>query len=190
MRTMKRLLIALGLLTIATSALAIDTTHREVRVGVLRGMYEEQNYVADAVRRELRSRGLDAFDARRTHLELLEDGAADADYYIEIAAAEPTTTNYGGIDVGGEHGGISLGVFVARFAAEIRVYDGDSMELLATDSLAKKSTAVLPAGVGVGGRSLFAWIALPFIERAQWRSVARAAARDAANTVAEMLDAQ
>ncbi|HYI12869.1 MAG TPA: hypothetical protein VEK57_27725 [Thermoanaerobaculia bacterium] len=184
---MKRLLIALGLLTMATSALAIDTTRQAVRVGVLRGLHEEQNYVANMLRRELRERGIDAFDARRTHLELLDDGAAVADYYVEVVGAEPSTTGYGGIDVGGEHGGISLGVFVSRIAAEVRVYDGESIELVATEDLAKKSTAILPAGVGLGGRALFAWVALPFIERAQWRSVARAAARDAAEAVAETL---
>ncbi len=182
---MKRLLIASCLLVMATSALAIDTDRGAVRVGVLRGEWEEQLYVTKAVRDELRSRGLDAFDARRTFDELRTDGAATADYYIEIIGGQQDTTGYGGIDVGGAHASVSFGLFVARFAAEVRIYDGESMELVATHDMTKRSKAFLPAGVGVGGRSLFTWVALPFIERAQWRGLARAAARDAARAIAD-----
>lgn len=185
---MKRLLLVTVFLTIATSALALNP-RRDVRIGVLRGEWEEQSYVTDALREELRARGFDAFDARRTHLELLEDGAADADYYIDIVG-HPSWTEYGGVDVGGRNASISLGVFVSRFAAEVRIYDGTSIVLLASDDLSKKTTSVLPAGVGVGGRRLFAWVAMPFVERAQWRRLGRAAARDAAETVSGFVRAQ
>lgn len=183
---MKRLLSLFVLLTLGTGALALDT-RREVRIGVLRGEFEEQSYLTNALAAELRSRGLDAFDARRTHLELLEDGAADADYYVEIVGGAPNSTEYGGLDVGGSHAAVSLGVFVARFAAEVRIYDGQSYETLTSQDLTKRSTAVLPAGVGVGGRALFAWIAMPFIERAQWRNLSRAAARDVAAVIVDFV---
>ena len=187
---MKRLLIALCLVTIGTSALAIDTDRRAIRVGVLRGEWEETKYVTDALREELRSRGVDAFDARRTYEELRADGAATADYYVEVIGGQPSSTEYGGVDVGGAHASVSFGVFVSRFAAEIRIYDGESNELLATHDMVKRSRAFLPSGAGVGGRALFAWVALPFVERAQWRRVARAAARDAASAVSGFVAAQ
>jgi hypothetical protein len=181
---MKRLLFALLLVVLPSVAFAFDAT-RATRIGVLRGMDELQMDVAEALRTELRARGFEAFDAVRTYDEAVRDGAAVADYYVEIVGGQAATTEHGGIGIGTRHGGVSLGVLVSRVAAEVRIYDGETMELLKTHDLAKRNTAVVPTSVGVGGGSLFAYIALPYIERAQVRRVVRAAGRKAADLVVD-----
>jgi hypothetical protein len=182
---MKRLLIAMLLLAPTGVAFAFDDTRPALRVGVLRGLHDVQDDVAEALRHELRARGVDAFDAVRTYDEAIRDGVPVADYYVEIMAAEAYTEDRGGIGVGTRHGGVSIGVLASRVVAELRVYDAD-MELLESRDLREKNTAVVPTSIGVGGRSLFAYIALPMIERAQLRRVVKAAGRAAA---AEVLDA-
>jgi len=182
---MKRLLIAVWLIMVPGVALAFDPATRATRIGVLRGDGDVQQFVVDTLRKELRERGFDAFDALRTHEELIEDGAAVADFYIELAGARTTTTEHGGVGIGGRHGDVSLGLLISRVAAELRVYDGETLELVASHDLAKRNTALVPTSVGIGSRALFAWVALPFIERAQVRSVMRATAREAAVVVAE-----
>jgi len=166
-------------------AFAFDDTRPALRVGVLRGLHEMQDDVAEALRHELRARGIDAFDAVRTYDEAIRDGVPVADYYVEIMAAEAYSEDHGSIGVGTRHGGVSIGVLVSRVVAELRVYDAN-MELLESRDLRKRNTAVVPTSIGVGGRSLFAYIALPMIERAQLRRVVKAAGRAAAG---EVLDA-
>ena len=83
----------------------------------------------------------------------------------------------------GRHADVSLGVVVSRVAAELRLYDGTTMELIASSDLSKRTAALMPTYVGIGGGSIYASLALPFIERAQHRNVARKAARAAASFV-------
>ena len=181
---MKRLLFALLLVVIPSAAFAFDAT-RATRIGVLRGIDELQLDVAEALRGELRTRGFDAFDAVRTYDEAIRDGAPVADYYVEVVGDHVSTTEHGGVGIGSRHVGVSLGVLVSRVAAEVRIYDGETMELVTTHDLRKRNTAVVPTSLGVAGGSLFAYIALPYIERAQVRRVVRAAGRKAADLVVE-----
>ena len=185
---MKRLLLLLVLVASPVIAFALDTS-KALSVGVLRGLHDEQDAVADALRRELSTRGFDAFDAERTYDEAVSDGAPVADYYVEVSAANASDVEYGGVGVGTRHAGVSMGVRVARVVAELRLYDGKTMELLSTHDLARRNTAVLPTSVGVGGGVFYAYIALPFIERAQLRRVVRATGRAAAAFVAEAIAA-
>lgn len=184
---MKRLLIAMLLLATPAVAFAFDAKRTAPRVGVLRGHHALQLDVAESLRKELRSRGVDAFDAVRTFDEAVQDGAAVADFYVEIVGGDVSTGEYGGIGVGTRHAGVSLGVLVSRVAAELRIYDGETMELLESRDLSKRATSVAPTSVGFGGGSLFAYIALPYIERAQVRRVVRATGRDAAMHVLDAL---
>lgn len=179
---MKRLLIAMLLVVLPGVAFAFDTTP-VTRVGVLRGTDVVHVRVADALRSELRARGIDAFDAVRTYEEAVRDGAAVADYYVEIIGGRASTAEHGGIGIGTEHSGMSIGLLVSRMAAEVRIYDGETMELIRSHDFSKRSRAVVPTSVGVGGGSFFAYIAMPYIERAQFRRIIRAAGRAAAELV-------
>ncbi len=184
---MKRLLIAMLLVVVPTVAFAFDETRDEtVRIGVLRGSDALPANIAAAMQTELRKKGFEAFDALRTYDELIEDGAAIADYYVEVVVRDASSAEHGGIGIGSRHVGVSLGVVTSRLSAELRIYDGDSMELVHSHDLFKRNTAVAPTSVGVGGGSLFAYIAAPYIERAQMKRLVRETGRSAALLVAEV----
>ena len=181
---MKRSLLALCLILAATTAFAFDSTKGADRIGILRGASEGGSTMERSLLAELRNRGFDAFDVGLTYEELLDQEAVPiADYIVEINAGQPQTADYGGVDVVGRHADVSLGGVVSTVAAELRLYDGTTMELIATSDLSKRSAALMPTYVGIGGGSIYASLALPFIERAQHRSVAKKAARAAASFV-------
>lgn len=181
---MKRTLLALSLMLAATTAFAFDSTKSGDRVGVLRGASEGGSTMERSLLAELRKNGFDAFDVGLTYEQLLDQEAVPiADYIVEINAGHTQTADYGGVDVVGRHADVSLGVVVSKVAAELRLYDGTTMELMATTDLSKRTSALLPTYVGIGGGSIYASLALPFIERAQHRNVARKAARAAASFV-------
>ena len=70
------------------------------------------------------------------------------------------------------------------------MYDGTTLELLSTDHLFRRSSAVVPTGVGIESGPFFAFVALPFIERVKARRVARAAARDAVSNVVATINGE
>lgn len=189
---MKRLLPVLVLVLAAVPSFAIVTDRAPVphagdRIGVLlmpeRYAEGSDGAIVDHVRRylreELRDAGFSAFDAIATYDDLHRNDDRNADYYVEIVSADGSSRAH---DLGGiqtSHGGVELALTVARVAAAIRVYDGQTLELLATYDLHGKSRAVVPTDVNVGVRGLIAWIAVPFIEHAQFRAAAHDVARDA-----------
>jgi hypothetical protein len=190
---MKRLVFAFSLL-LAIPLFAFDETPARLSIGIVHAPDLDrfdrdahiQKAVRNALRDELRSRGYEAFTADATLDELAQDDGRAADFYIEIVG-QADVEDYGGVGVGNRHADISIGVLVSRVAADVRIYDGRTLELIATDSLSKRSTAVVPTSIGLGDRNLFAVIALPFLERAQVRSVARAAAREMASRVTDVM---
>lgn len=189
---MKRLTLALCLLLVAGAAHAFDPTPSDspVRIGILRApdaySYENAEHVHRAItaalRDELRARGFEAVTVDWTYDDLPRDAEPAADYYVEITG-DSRTEDRGGIGIGGRHASMSLGMVVSDVAADVFVYDGATLERLAHESMSKRDRAFMPTSVGVGGASLFAWIATPFIERAQVRGVARQLARDIAARV-------
>lgn len=195
---MKRLTLAVFLLLIAGAAYAFDASPARPRIGVLRPhdtyAFERessiQNIFHDALHAELRERGFDAFEVEMTFAELAVEPDRDADWYVEVIPGSAETTDHGGVGVGTRHSDVTLGVVVSRVAAEVNIYRGRTLELIATESLKKRNTALMPTSVGFGGRSLFAVIALPFVERAQVRSVTRSAARELAGRIAAVARAQ
>lgn len=193
---MKRLTLTLCLLLVAGAAHAFDPSPSDqpLRIGILRAprayYYENADYVHRAVtaalRDELRARGFDAVMLDATFDELSRDGRPEADFLVEIAG-DSRTDDRGGIGVSGRHAAISLGKVVSDVAADVFVYDGATLEQLRHESMSKRDSAFVPTSVGLGGSHLFAWIATPFIERAQVRSVARRLARDIAGEVADVV---
>lgn len=181
---MKRLLFAICVALVATTAFAFDSTKSAARIGVLRGTFDGESRMTRALIAELRGRGFDAFDAQRTYDELLDDEAVQiADYIVEIRGGAPRTTDNGGIGVSTRHADVEVGIVTSKMDAELRVYDGSTMELVATSDLKKRTTALMPTGVGIGGGAIYAYIALPLLERAQHRNVAKKIAREAASFV-------
>jgi hypothetical protein len=181
---MKRTLPVFCLILAATTAFAFDSTKSTDRIGILREASEGESTMERSLLAELRKNGFDAFDVGLTYEELLDQEAVPiADYIVEINAGHTQTADYGGVDVVGRHADVSLGMVVSKVAAELRLYDGTTMELIASSDLSKRTAALMPTYVGIGGGSIYASLALPFIERAQHRNVARKAARAAASFV-------
>jgi hypothetical protein len=193
---MKRALLAALLILIAVPAVAFrPTLRRGDRVAVLlpqlQGHYGEES-VARAVSRhlarELRAQGLDAFDAKMTFDELRQDNRGDADYYLEVVASDADASPTGGIGVGNRNVGVDVALVVSRVAATLRLYDGETLELIDTLDLQKNATAVVPVSIGIGRDRLGLWLALPFVQHARYRAAARAVARQAAADMAPLVE--
>lgn len=194
MRAMKRPAVGLLLLLVSAPLLALNTNvlRRGDRIGVLR---MSDQFDADMERavvrtlesdlpRALRARGFDAFDARLTYDDLRRGDAGGAAYYVEVVSARAGEREAAGIGAG--VGGVytTVSVVVARVAAEVRLYDGKSLALIDRFDLSEKRTSVAPTSVGLGGRYLWAELALPFMQYGQYRSAAHDVARQAAERIA------
>jgi hypothetical protein len=192
---MRRIILAVALLTTAT-AYGINTTVRPLRIVLLapadryldRRDVQAADMIRDHVRDELHALG---YDATITHERLDDVSRAEADgtdYYVDIFG--PGGGSYQaaavGVPVGGGVG-IDLAVLVGHVAASVNVYDGRTLELVHTLDLHRKTTGVAPAAVGIGGRTLWAVLTVPFVEWAQYRAGIRAVARDAARQIDEAL---
>jgi hypothetical protein len=188
---MKRLPILFTLLVTATSAFAFDASRGRVdRIGVLatediEGRPDRGAMVRSYLAGALRGRGLDAFNVNYTYDDLVRDGRSEADLYVELVG-DADERGYGGVGVGGNHGGVDLAVIRNYTSAWVRVYDGRTFQIIDTFDLSKESTAVVPTAIGVGGRHVGLWIALPFVQYARHRAAARAVASAAANLIAEV----
>lgn len=191
---MKRALLVLVLCVVSTSAFALQPKRGD-RIGVLamRERYVSGPEAAVAERiatrltSELQQRGFDASYVNRNYDELDRNAAGNADWYVEIVSSDSHASPLGGVGIGGRHMGGEIAVVVNRVAAEMRLYDGRSLELIQTFDLRKRTTALLPTAIGVGGRHAWAFIAVPLFEYARYRSMAGAVARDAAAQVADTI---
>lgn len=132
---------------------------------------------------ELRRRGFDAFDARVAFEDLAHGQHPDADFYVEVVSGNAANQPVAGGGIGTESVGVDLAVVIARVAAEVRLYDKD-LRIIGQYDLHRDSTAVLPTGIGLGGRHLWAWIPLPLVQYAQSRYAAHAVAAQAAARIA------
>ena len=191
---MKRPVLGLLILLLATPLFAINTNvlRRGARIGVLR-MSEQfdvaaertvSNAIEDALPRALRDCGFDAFDTQRTYDDVRNGDGPGAAFYVEVVGARAGDREAAGVGVGAENVYASVGVVVSRVAAEVRLYDGKTLELIDRFDLSKKSTAVVPTSVGIGGRYIWAAFALPFVHYGQYRSAAHDVARQAAEAIA------
>jgi hypothetical protein len=189
---MKRLTLILGF-AITVPAFALTQSPRPGdRIGVLR-MTDRYTRGAEAavaktvqtaLRHELRDLGFDAYDARLTFDELSRHSLPPAEYFVEVISGPSASNPVGGAGVGIRAVSVEVGVVVAEVAAEVRVYDGRTLNQIAQFDLRKNTTAVVPMGIGLGGRWSWAYIALPFIQYGQYRAAAHAVARQAAERIA------
>jgi hypothetical protein len=193
---MRRLAIPLLLVTLAANAYAIDTrtSAGQLRIAILdtseRLIDARANdtalLVRGAIRNALRERGFDAFTVRE-HYDDLVRGRTDADYYVEIVSSSSESHPVGGvaIPVGGSIGA-EIDVLVSRLAAEVRLYDGKTLDEVRTFDLRRRQTTVAPAAVIVS-RPLWAFVALPLVDWARARAAARGLGTDAAAQIAAEL---
>ncbi len=135
------------------------------------------------LRSELRDRGFDAFDARMTFDELRR-GQTTADYYVEIVSGHALNNPVGGVGSGAGGIAVEVAVVVSRVAAQVRLYDGRTLDLIQNYDLHQNRTAVVPTAIGVGSRSVWFFAAIPFFHYGQYRAAAHDVARAAAERIA------
>lgn len=191
---MKRTILALLLLTAATPLLAVKGTpdgKRTMRVAVLhtndRWADESYNSAASAIEHEiaaqLRAKGYDAWEAHRT-LDDVRDGQADAaDLYVEVSGGDARLHEIGGLDVSGPHLATTLGLIVSKCAAEIRVYDGQYLDLINRFELSHRKTALVPTSLGLREGPIYAITVVPIMRHLQYRSVIHDTAEEAVSRI-------
>jgi hypothetical protein len=193
---MKRLLVVLLVFLVPGVALAFDTNRHAspsaLRIAILREDADtspNERMVHEKVVRyltnELKSRGFDAYETDWTVDDAANATNVDVDYYVDVISAGADADAAGGVDIGGRDGEVTIGVIVSHVAAELRVYDAHTMDVVASETIRKRNAAIRPTSIGFGGGDVFAWIAIPLFERAQFRSAAKAAAKDAAGIVVD-----
>jgi hypothetical protein len=195
---MKRALLTLLLLLVATSTFALDTTKRGNRIGVLvtRDRYAQgpESAMAAAIgkylRDELQKAGFEAVLTNITYDELNRNAAEAYDYYVEVASSETSGGAPAGIGVGTASVAVDLSVVVTHVAAEVRLYDGRSLELIRRFDLKQSKKGIAPTSIAIGGGGLFGWISIPISEIVQFRRAAHAVAKDAATQVADYRSAE
>jgi hypothetical protein len=197
---MKRTVLLISiLLMIGTTALAFDPTpaSRGHRIGILTTTAADDDVVTLRVAalmrgylaRELRREGFDVFDARAT-LEEIERGAEpDADYFVEFLRGDTADHGYGGVGVAGRHAGVDMELIVSKVAASLRLYDGRTLEVIDDFDVYAQGKAFMPTAIGIGGRHTAFWVGVPF-HVLKHRAVAKAAARDAAESIAGALESE
>jgi galactitol-specific phosphotransferase system IIB component len=187
--------IALLIVVLAVPAMAITPrgeVHTAKRIGVLRSadVWNDRDAVgmSTAIERELTRQlhdlGYDAFDAQVTLADLERSETSDADLYVLVSGGDVAQHNFGGVGIEGRNVGTTLGVLTSRVAAEVRVYDGRSLELLDRYDLSRSKTMVAPTSIGFGDRNFFLYLAVPLVHHAQYLAVVRDVASDAAKRIA------
>ena len=196
---MKRFLTAAACLTLATSAFAINTeVKRGDRIAVLampaKYTLAEERRAGEAVqeflRQELAARGFDAYRVDESYDALVREDRGNADFYVEIAAAEGNSHMEGVGGLGTRTVFIDLGVLVSHVAAEMRLYDGRTLELIDRFDLKEHHTSIAPAAIGIARVPIFGAIVLPSMRRAQIRSAAHDVAVKAADRIASGVHGQ
>lgn len=186
---MRRTALALLLALTALPLFAITGTPvRGNRVGVLRIADHWDGPEADvaatvqaSLRDELRAAGFDAYDANATFDDLrrFDDGAPA--YYVEVVSGRASGHEAGDIGLTNGVVGGSFGLVVSKVAAEVRLYDGKSLEMIRRFDVRHRSTRIAPTGVGIGGPWSWLFVALPI--RHGYSGAAREVAHDAAQQI-------
>lgn len=163
----------------ALPALAIRTESRAVRICVLA---ETTDGVPSLLGSALRERGVNAFSRLGSIRDAERGDVPDADYYVEIVDPREVSSAAGGAGIGVGPASVEVAAVVGSASAEMRLYDARTLALIDSCRLERESARLAPTAIGLGGRSLFAWIPLP-LPRHGARSAARAVASAAADRI-------
>ena len=191
---MKRsLLLFVVLALIVSPSFAFDPTRPAVhRITLLQApMYKGTDFelqiargVREGLLRELRGRGFDVTDSGSTYADVQRDASAVSGLYVELAPSDAHSERSGDVAVSGRSVGVDVAMLVSRVAAELRIYDGRTLELIARRHLSKADVSVVPTGIGIGSYRMSVWFGLPFFQYARYRAAARAVVKDAAAEIA------
>jgi hypothetical protein len=191
---MRRLALFAVAIAVAYPAFSFNPSrHTGTRVALLQepivhgGEYEDR--IAANVRhqlvRELRDRGFDAYDARISYADLRREPRADADLYVEILPGDNYAYPTGGVGVRTSNVAVDVGIIVARVAADLRIYDGRTLDLVAKRHLRHENVTVVPTAVGAGTYRMSVWFALPVVQYLRYRSAVADVVREAATIIAD-----
>ena len=188
---MRRVLLVLCLLLAPSALRAFDPEPRPLRIGVMR--FAERGYetarsgdvLLRALVDELQERGFEAIDPGVDEHDLLRGDVPAADFWIELAPGDGGRAEaFGEVHAGSRNAGVSVGLGVTRLAAEVRIYEGDSLAMVASRAVSRNATFA-PASIGIGPRNFFGFFGFSLFEGAQKRRLARGVAREAAALLAE-----
>jgi hypothetical protein len=193
---MKRAALVLALLVVAVPSFALKGTpdgKRPMRVGVLHtgDQWADWNYdrAAAAIEHEIvaqfRERGIEAWETHRTLKDAFQDNVEPADLYIEVSGGDARIHEIGGVDISGPHVATTLGVIISKAAAEVRVYDGRTLDLVDRFELSKRRTAVVPTSIGLREGPIFGLTVVPIFQHLQYRAAVRDVAKEAAERIAK-----
>jgi hypothetical protein len=192
---MKRASLVLSLFILATPVWALKGApdgKRPLRIAVLHtsdrwgdpGMDAAAAAIEHEMVGQLRKRGADAWEARRTLEDVPNDDAtSEADLLVEVTAGPGGQREVGGIGVSDTHVSTTLGVVLSRVAAEVRLYDAHTHELVDHYDLSKSKTAVVPTSLGFGDSRFFVYSVVPIARHFQYRSAVRDVAAEAADRI-------
>lgn len=153
------------------------------------GLTTPELTLAKAIGKLLEKEGLEVTVLSRTVDSLVEDGLEEsvrADIFVEIVA-DARGESWGGIGGGGRTGDVYTGATVeivrSAYAAEVRIHDGRTRELLDTFTLRSRAFTPALSSISLGGDHAWFTIGLPWFER---QTSGRAANALAKKVVAEI----
>ena len=186
---MRRLSFFLAILLATASASAI-TTERAPRIALLdlAPRYEMQvgafGVMRDSLRDALKQHGFDAYKTADRYDDLARFASGHADYYIEIVGTDREAHANGVADVAVGPVGVGVASVKHREFVELRLYDGNTLEMIRSYQLDGSSNSLVPTAVGLRSYNFFISLFIAqWTEEAHARRAIHAVAREAARRI-------
>jgi len=178
-------------LLLPSVALAFDTrTGSADRIAILvdhsagRRQTGLSRVIAEELAKTLRAQKIDCRILPGSIDELQEGGVRD-DLYIELSDLSADSTSFGGVSSGGTIGSVGVGgevsIVGSHAEATLRVYDGETLELLEQFEVEGRSGGPTLTGIGIGDRHGVVFIRIPILGRRHERAAVKQLGRDAAS---------
>jgi len=186
---MRRLSLSLALLLAAASASAISTQHApRIALLDLSPRYEMQvdafGALRDSLRDSLLQHGFDAYKTADRYDDLKRFRDGHAEYYLEIIGSDREEHVNGGGDVAVGVVGVGVTSVKSRQFVELRLYDGETLEVIHEYQLDASSRSVVPSAIGLRSYNFFVSLFIaPWTEQTHARRAIHAVAREAAKRI-------
>ena len=183
-------IVAVSLFAASAFALNVHKLSEHARIDVLatpdRYLYGHEQrlnrIMQKSLTEELTSAGFNAAVTRNTYDELERAEETNADYYVEVVYTDVTGRPIAEISTGGPVG-VDVGIESSRVRAEVRLYDGRTLEMLERFQLQQSRIVPVIEAVGVVSANIYVQAAIPFVRYAQLRSAIRAVAQQGAERI-------